>query len=264
MVEANHKRTEVSVLFDGTFDGFLCVVHAFYYEKIYPLHIQSEDMYQQTLDAEPYYIATDETKAAAVLKSIRKKISDDAAHRLYYASLAGESTELSTDMYMDMLAYVVLGFKMGKKTDTYLQHDAVLRVHSLSRQVGRETHLLSGFCRFAETKQGVYYCVITPKNYVLAPLAEHFRDRFMTQPWIIHDKRHNLAAVYNGESYVIADVPGGAKVSLSDREEQIQDMWALFFATIAIKERSGYKRQRQVLPLYFRGNMTEFLRKVST
>jgi hypothetical protein len=70
--------------------------------------------------------------------------------------------------------------------------------------------------------------------------------------------------VYNGKEYFITKVPNDAKVVLSEKEEQIQDMWTLFFTTIAIKERSSYKRQRQVLPLYFRGNMTEFLKRVVT
>jgi probable DNA metabolism protein len=251
-----NKRMEVSVLFDGSFDGFLCVVHAFYYDYIYPLHIQNEAMYQQTLDTEPYYVATDEKKACHVLYSIREKISGEAAHRLYYASLAADPS------YIDMLKYIMLGYKMKEKVDDFLQDDAVNKVHSLARQVGRETHLLSGFCRFAETKQGVYYCAITPTHYILAPLSEHFKDRFMNQSWIIHDKKHGLAAVYNREEYIISDVPRDAAVDFTENEEQIQDLWTLFFKTIAIKERSSWKRQRQVLPLYFRGNMTEFLRKV--
>jgi probable DNA metabolism protein len=247
------SRVPVSVLFDGSFDGFLCIIHAFYYDRIEPLHIQTEEKYQQTLDSETYYIAANEAKAKKVMEGIREKISVDAAHTLYNASLAGEG-----DIHMDMFKYTVMGFKMGPEIDSFLQNDSVMRVRKLARQVGSETHKLTGFCRFAETKQGIYYCFITPNNHVLAPLAEHFRDRFMNHPWIIHDKKHNLAAVYDGNEYVIAEVPKDIYVPLSDGEEQIQDLWVKFFETIAIKERSSYKRQRQVLPLYYRNIMTEF------
>jgi probable DNA metabolism protein len=255
MVDAAAGRTEVSVLFDGSFDGFLNVVYAFYYDKITPIHIQTEEFYQQTIDSEPFYIATDMKKTARVLEGIKNKISNDAAYRLYNASLASD-----TD-YMDMFKYVLLGFKMGEKVDSFLQNDAVRNVHSYARAVGREAHKLSGFCRFAETKQGVYYCVITPINYVLAPLAEHFSDRFMNQNWIIHDKKHGMAAVYNGYEYVIVDAPEHAQMDLTESEEHIQNLWCTFYETIGIKERMSYKRQRQVLPLYFRGNMTEFIRR---
>ena len=44
------------VIFDGGFEGFLCVVYAYYYDKIIPSHIQREDEYQEALDGEPYWI----------------------------------------------------------------------------------------------------------------------------------------------------------------------------------------------------------------
>jgi probable DNA metabolism protein len=255
-MDNENSRTGVSIVFDGSFDGFLCIIHAFYYDKIQPLFIQTEERYQQTLDAEPYYIAADEKKAVRVMTGFRKKVSEEAAHRLCNAALSGEA-----DIHMDMFKYVILGFTMGAEVDSFLQNDAVRRVHKLAKRVGSETHLLSGFCRFAETKQGVYYCTITPKNYVLVPLAEHFCDRFMNHPWIIHDKKHGLAAVYNGEEYIIAEAPPEAGVVLSDEEEQVQDLWTTFFETITIKERASYKRQRRVLPLYFRKNILEFMKQ---
>jgi probable DNA metabolism protein len=251
-------RTEASVLFDGSYDGFLCVVYAYYYDKIYPLHIQTEEVYQEVLGAEPYYIKTNYIKSSKVLVGIRRKMSNEYAHRLYYASLSG-----ADDIYMDLLKYVVTGFKMGAKADSFLQNDVVLRVHELARQVGREAHLLTGFCRFAETKQGAYYCEISPKNYVLPILAEHFCDRFKNFPWVIHDKSHGLAAVYDCNEYVIAAVPRDANVVLSDNEGEIQDLWVSFFNTIAIRERVSHKRQRRVLPIYFRKYMLEFIKNAA-
>ena len=246
-------RRDLAVLFDGSFEGFLCVVHAFYYEKVRPVSIQTGDEYQQVLDADEYYVATDLERAYKVQMAIREKISHDAEHYLLNAYLNHEH-----DKFMDMFKYTVLGFKAGADVDNHLQQDFVLRVHKLARYVGREGHLLSGFCRFAETTSGVYYCAISPKNRVLPILAEHFRDRLISQAWVIHDKTHHQAAVYDGDEYIITDVPRDVNVELAANEEEIQDLWVTFFKTVAIKERSNYRTQRTLLPLWFRKSMLEF------
>lgn len=246
-------RRDLAVLFDGSFEGFLCVIYAHFYEKVVPLHIQTEDQYQQTLDSEEYFVATDLDRAYKVHGAIRKKISSNAERYLLRAYLNDEE-----DKFLDMFKYTVLGFKVGAAVDSHLQQDCVLRVHKLAMNVSREGHLLTGFCRFAETTNGVYYCAISPKNRVLPILAEHFCDRLMNQAWVIHDKTHFQAAVYDGNKYIIADAPRDAIVELADTEEQIQDMWVAFFNKITIKERMNYKCQRTHLPLWFRKNMLEF------
>jgi len=252
-------RRDVAVLFDGSIEGFLCVIHAYYYEHISPLIIQIEDSHQPTLDTEEFHVLSDENLAKTVQQGIIKKISPSAWYHVANAFLAdGE------DKFMAMFRYLLLGFKVGKLIDDHLQQDCVLRVHKLARQVGREAHLLKGFCRFAETTGQIYYCSIDPKNYVLPILAEHFSDRMMYQAWIIHDKKHGKAAVYNGESYVIADVPKTAEVQYSEKEDKIQDLWVTFFHSVTIKERIKPKLQRNLLPLYFRKSMIEFQKKLTT
>jgi len=242
----------LAVTFDGSYEGFLCVVYAHYYEGVEPLSIQSEENYQTTLDAVEFFVATDYQKAKRVQKAICDKISIDADKNLVYAYMA------ESNGFMDMFRYVLLGFKVGREVDSHLQKDYVLGVHKRARYVGHEAHLLSGFCRFAETKQGVFYCDISPVNNVLPILAEHFQDRLMNQAWIIHDKKRHMAAVYDGNNYVIADVPKNVSFEYADREEQIQKLWGAFFKSVTIKERINKSLQRNNLPLHFRKHMTEF------
>lgn len=245
---------ELAVVFDGSLEGFLCVVFAHYYDKINPLAIQKEGQYQNTLYAEEYYIPTDFEKASRVQRGIRKKISLQAEDYLSYAFLSEDES-----CYMDIFRYILLGFKLGKSVDCYLQEDFVLKVHKLARYVGREAHLLSGFSRFAETKQGVFYCSIAPKNNVLPILAEHFSDRMMNQAWIIHDKNRKQAAIYNGDHFVIGAVPKEVNLEYKDKELQVQELWRTFFNSVSIKERENKKLQRNLLPLYFRKSMLEFI-----
>jgi len=82
----------------------------------------------------------------------------------------------------------------------------------------------------------------------------------MNQQWIIHDKHRNMAAVYDGREYIITGVPHNTAVEYEEGEDEIQELWVTFFNTLAIEARKNKKLQRQLLPLYFRGNMTEFTR----
>jgi probable DNA metabolism protein len=241
------------VTFDGSFDGFLCVVYDYYYNKINPIIIQHQQQAQLTLEGETYEVITDNKKTTRVLNGLKEKISIESAYKVYYAFLSGED-----DKYMPIFRYVQLGFKVGHMVDSHLQEECVRRVHKLSRHVGREAHLLYGFCRFSEADNGVFYCQVTPKNDVLALLANHFSQRFMNQAWVIHDKSRNQAAIYDGNSYIITFVPQNATVNYAEGETETQKLWAAFFKTLAIEARKNPKLQRQLLPLYFRKNMTEF------
>jgi len=135
---------EVSILFDGSFDGFLTVVYAVYYEKIVPLSIQVETQAQLSLDFKPYFISTDSQKAIKVFNAIREKISEEAALTVYYAFLADEDLQC-----MALLRYIQLGFKVGHMVDSHLQKDTIREVLQVAKRVGGEAHLLYGFCRFA-------------------------------------------------------------------------------------------------------------------
>jgi len=252
---------EFAVTFDGSLEGFLCIVHAYYYEKILPVSISSEhaggsgSAFQNMLWAEEYYIATDSQKAVKVQKAVRDKISSQAEHYLNYAFLADKIE------YMNLFRYLILGFKLGESVDCHLQTDYVLAIHKNARYVGREAHLLTGFCRFAEVKMGegkLYYCNISPVNNVLEILAEHFSDRMMNQAWVIYDKKRKIAAVYNGNHYVIGSAPNINDLEYSDSESQIQELWKTFFHSLAIKQRTNKKLQRNHVPLHFRRSMLEF------
>jgi probable DNA metabolism protein len=243
-------------LFDGTFDGFLSVVYAVYYEKIEPSTLQIQGNEQLSLGVEPLFVQTNEEHAARVFKSFRRKVGEEAASYIYHAFLAADD-----DRFMAMLKYMQLGFKIGHMVDSHLQENFVLKVHKCSRYVEREAHLLYGFCRFVETKQNVFYCKVTPKHDILELLARHFSQRLMNQAWVIHDKTRTKAAIYDGNMYLITDVPKDNPVQFEeiDEEQQIQGLWITFFNNLAIQARKNPKLQRQLLPLYFRKNMTEFV-----
>ena len=242
-----------TIVFDGSFDGFLSSVYAIYYEKINPLGIQTRN--EITLADNLYFVETNSSHAIRVFSAIKEKISHDAAQTVYYAFLSWEE-----ERFAPILKYIRLGFTVGRMVNSYLQVDYVRRVQKMAMQTGKEAHKLHGFCRFIETKQGVLYAQITPKSDCLVLVAEHFKERLMNEAWLIHDKTRSQAAVYDGHEFVVVGSLKENDIKLAPGEDVTQELWVTFFNNIAIKERTNKKLQRQLLPLYFRKNMTEFIR----
>ena len=240
-------------LFDGSLEGFLSVVYSSYYDKRGYDNVFEDTAYQQQLDVDYFYVSTDLTQSTKVMEAVGKRISSEAQSNLCFGCLSNENNR-----FTPLFHYTRLGFKVGSAVNNYLQDPHVLKVHKLVRYVQHEAHLLTGFCRFKETKSGVYYTSVSPVNNVLPILAEHFRERFMNQPWIIHDTSRGLAAVYDCREYLIEHVHASTKVDYSSDEEFFQELWKAFFTSISIKERENKNLQRNLLPLHFRKHITEF------
>ena len=251
MKDGYQQAKETCLMFDGSFDGFLCVVYDIYYYKITPLSIQTEE--QLTLAENPQTVMTDNSRSWKVFSALKQKISQEAASKVYYAFLSYEQKR-----FMPIVQYIKLGFSVGHMVDSYLHEDYVRQVHKMANHAVKEAHLLFGFCRFEDTKQGVLYAQITPRNDVLPIVADHFTQRLMNEAWMIHDKARGQAAIYDGSGFIITPVPKDINIDYADGEENIQKQWLTFFHRIAIEARSNEKLQRQLIPLYYRKNMTEF------
>ena len=243
----------MTALFDGSLDGFLSVVYADYYDRRKFAYVCEDAVYQPRLDADYIYVPTDLPRSVRVMDAVGKKISPEAQSNLCAGCLSRDENRFSA-----LLHYIRMGFKTGASVDNRLQDPNVLQVHKLVRYIQHEAHLLCGFCRFKETAGGVYYASISPVNNALPILAEHFRERFMNQPWVIHDTGRGIAAVYDCHDYAIENVPAAANVNFSADEALFQELWKTFFDTIAIKERTNKKLQRNLIPLHFRKHVIEF------
>ena len=248
-------RELVNVLFDGTFDGLLTIVHAHYYDKLEPDYISEKFAYQQTVGTIYTDIETDIQKSGTVFDALHKKISPDAASTVYRAFLYFEEAR-----FLHIYNYILLGFKVGADVDRHMKTDCVTYTQQCAKRAGHEAHKLTGFCRFVETKDKVLYCKIGPDCNVLEIIANHFADRLMNEQWIIHDEKRAIAAVYDGNEYMITDVPDTVSYTESEDEAAYKDLWHSFFDTIAIKNKINYKLQRQNLPLRYRKYMHEFKR----
>jgi len=233
----------VSYISDGTFEGLLTCIYEAYYRHETPEHIFCGDQIQESLLSIPVAIDTDREKADRVLNSIRHKISGDALDHAYHAFLS-EIDDIGVWIYR----YLKLGWKVGSSVDSYIWEDEVQVVHEASRKTVWESHRMLGIIRFRELQGGIYYAPIGPDHNIVSLVAPHFARRLSDQPWMIHDVKRDIAAVYNMKDWTIAAVRQKRALPLHGDELEFQRMWKQYFKSIAITSRRNPRLQRQYMP----------------
>ena len=246
----NLKTANIIFLYDGTLNGFFCVVFEAVYSNILPIDIIVEqDAIPSLFDSKK--IVTDYNNALRVRKSITERISFRALElieNVYLSCLCQKEIR--------MLHFLLLGYDEGKKTCSMLgQEDVATLVAAEGRLMG-EVHLLKGFVRFSDY-DGVLAAVITPKNFVLPYLARHFVERYNTERFVIYDKTHNVALLYENKRPNIVRMDMVELPELSENEEELRSLWRSFYNTISIESRENPRCRMTHMPKRYWENMTE-------
>lgn len=239
-------------IYDGTWDCFLTSIHHYYYDQESVTDIQSVLFYSPNLIDEYREIKTDSIKAKTVEQAILNKISYeslDNLQRCFFSEILGRE--------MSILKYLKLGFRIGSKIDSMLGDQTVLDVLVPARKLSFECHRMLGLLRFELLENNIYYAGIQPDHNIITFISSHFKERFADQNWVIHDKRRNLAALYNTKRMIISymeltDIP----VKHTD-ELKFQSLWKNYFKHIAIKSRLNPRLQKQFVPKRYWKNLTE-------
>jgi len=227
---------------DGSFEGILTAVFEAYRSREEPDSVISGDVFQAPLVSEIREIVTDTEKSDRVYRAIIGKMSRECLEDVYRAYLS-EHPDCGVYIYR----YVKAGLALGAKVRGYLQNPDVMKVHDLNYKVLGETHRFLGMLRFKKLGNGCFYACYEPDNNITMLLTDHFAERLADQPWIIHDKRRDLYAVYNTEEVVFSSgLP--PLIDEAGDEEEFEILWKRYFKTIAIESRYNPKLQRSFMP----------------
>lgn len=243
--------TDLIYLYDDTFEGLMTAVFEAYAHRPMPDHIQSQNC-QQTLGARYVEITTDDAKAERVINGVRKRIGQDDYEMVWTAFLS-DCEDKGDRIY----AYIRLGMEIGSKIHLRLADERVLAVNKINSLVGREAHLLLQFIRFSKLEGGIYCGEITPQYSVLPLLMPHFAGRFNIQPFIIHDKTHGQAGVFDRKEWVIVSTENMQLPDMAEEEAVYRRLWRHFYDTVAIKERYNPVCRRNHMPKKYWKNMVE-------
>lgn len=241
---SNWKLIDKVYLYDGTLEGLFTIVFDTYVQHSIPNNIIAQATYSYNLLEETKQIQTDYEKSSRIFHGIMQNISQEA---LYWSYTAFQSS--SSYKEMAILKYILRGFQVGPKINTMLSLDEVLQVYQLLRNVLREAHRLKGLVRLSEIDNNLFYSSIHPDNNVIENVGKHLIKRFPTQNLILHDKKREIAFLYNQYTSCVIHVPSHIHFdSFSDTEKKFQSLWKTFFQTIAIPERKNARLQMQYMP----------------
>lgn len=250
------RPVNIIYTYDGSFEGFLCCVFQSVYLRELPFDIMRTDA-QPTL-METRFVATDTVKAERVRASIPKKISPRALElvmRVFCSCL--ESKELK------LLEFLLQGYREGGKLCFKLGDALVAPLLGAEKHLLGEAHLFKGFVRFSDIG-GALVAAIAPKNYVLPFIARHFTLRYDKEQFMIYDKTHKAALIYQKGKAEIVPVDRMEFPEISQEEEKFQALWKQFYNTIAIKSRSNPRCRMTHMPKKYWGNMLEVSDLVKT
>jgi len=242
----------VILVYDGTFEGFLSLVHEVYYKKYVPHAITKKEPHANLLD-EVVTIEYDEAKAVKVFRALQKEFPKEAQKTIMHIFLCD-----TNPFELDLLEYIKLGFKNQKELQN-INNPHVFTIINLQKELFRHYHKYSGFLRFEELEDGTLYAKIDSKFSLTYLLGAHFVKRFNNQNFIIHDVKRALAFAKYAEEAQVRSVADFELPSLSDEEEKFKKLWQTFFKSVAIETRKNERLQKQLVPLVYRTYMSEFI-----
>jgi len=244
------SKEPIIFIYDQSFDGLLTAIFESYRLKANVLDIVAEDQYQENLFNPGMFIQTDINKAQRVLNGVGERTSNAGQkllRRVFLSEQAG------------MERLILEGIqKMMTHRENILSNFAdptILRLHEISRQMGREVHRMHAFVRFQQTKDGLYAALIEPDFNVLPLIGKHFEDRYPAQDWLIYDTRRRYGILYEMEKgktrfITLADSHHERFDSalLTGLETDYQRLWKSYFKAVDIPERRNMKLHLQHVP----------------
>ncbi|MCM1437701.1 MAG: TIGR03915 family putative DNA repair protein [Roseburia sp.] len=229
-------------LVDGSEDCFYTAVFDAYKNK--DCIITSERDVQLGLGFEVIDVCTDGDKAARVKAKIRT-LDRGAAEDI--TLVLKSNSPLKENVAFE---YIKLLISNGGAVRGMLANPAVIEMNEIRSRVTLEAHHLNGFLRFMENSDGVMYAPYSPDNDITDMLAVHFAARFNGRPFVIHDIKRKIAAMYDGREIVMT-YAGDAEIYLSEYENYFQNLWKQYYDSVNIGSRPHEKQMRGSMPVRY-------------
>jgi probable DNA metabolism protein len=239
-----------TLIYDGSFNGFLTSVFVAFEEKVQVSDIQKNAVSQNRLFSESETIFTHTEKAKRVWNGIQRK-SATAIKNIYFAYL-------SETKGIELLLYRYIRKLFANEVSIHSDYSdgVVLKISQLAKSVGREKHRMEAFVRFQLTQDSIYFANIEPDFDVLPLISKHFRSRYADQQWMIYDIKRKYGIFYDLEKVEIVSLDlteiYANSINKSDRflgeEYDYQELWNNYFKSTDIKSRINLKLHTQHVP----------------
>lgn len=229
-------------IYDGSFSSLLNLIFELIRNNIRPDNIKNE-LYSPSLLDDVINLDFDSSKD--VWNKVLQILGEYAANIMYYVFLSEENNKELLLYY-----YFLNGLKYRKNIVFRRDKRCVSEALRVSSYVVHESHKMKGFLRFKELENKVLYAEMEPTNDVILLVSEHFRKRLKNEYWIIKDVGRGILSVYDKKKYVVVleDYFVLQTENVSESEQDIENLWKVFYKTIGIKERKNDRCRRNFMP----------------
>ena len=245
------NQSNLSYCYDGSFDGLLCCVFESYDQKEIPLTILRPDAPQAMLFPVKE-IVTDSDKSKRVLDSIPLKMGTAVLDFVRHAFL---TCLVHKELYI--LLFLRQGYRYGPAVMNRLTDDVVDTLFKAVKHLHKESELLKGFLRFSIFNNALV-AEIEPKNYVLPLLTRHFCERYPEELFLIYDKTHNMALIYQSYQSTVIPIEDLELPEPDAQEQSFRELWRLFYNTIEVPGRRNLQCRMSHMPKRYWKYLTEF------
>ncbi len=229
-------------IYDGSFSSLLNLIFELIRNNIRPGNIKNE-LYSPSLLDDVINLDFDSSKD--VWNKVLQILGEYAANIMYYVFLSEEDNKELLLYY-----YFLNGLKYRKNIVFRRDKRCVSEALRVSSYVVHESHKMKGFLRFKELENKVLYAEMEPTNDVILLVSEHFRKRLKNEYWIIKDVGRGILSIYDKKKYVVVleDYFVLQTENVSESEQDIENLWKVFYKTIGIKERKNDRCRRNFMP----------------
>ena len=243
--------TQVCCQYDGSFTGFLSCVFDCYVHQEEPVEFRTPgdpccSLYPMRT------IPAHEEHAKRVYRSLAQRMGAQGQRMVARGFLT-----CLPDKELWLWRLIQEGFQRGPAFTRDLTHPVVDRVGKAVLHLEHEAHLFTGFVRFSDLA-GTLLGEIEPKNRVLPLLRPHFCSRYPQERFVLHDRTHQEALLYQPGQWAILPVEDFQMGPAGEEELSYRRLWRSFYDTIAIEGRYNPKCRMTHMPKRYWGCMTEF------
>ena len=238
-------------LYDGSFDGFLCCADESIRRGETPEAVLLEDEGQGTLFPQRS-IPSDRKRAAGFIRRVADAMGPDALLLVKRGFLT-----CLEDRELWLLAFLRLGFRLGRRVMRRLTDPAVAALTKAVRHLGNETEALRGFLRFSDL-EGVLVAVVEPKNQVLPLLSGYLTSRYPDECLLVYDRTHRACLLCDRGRARLGYLDEFEPALPGRTERNYRALWQSFYEAIAIRERYNPRCRMSHMPKRYWAYMTEF------
>lgn len=228
--------------YDGSFEGFLCSVFYVYEHKLTAITIEKIKSHEPTFFDNAIVINSEDRKARRVWKGLSKKISSSGKTKIYKAFLSEIPNIENTLLYYIQKAMASTINIEGDFTDPEILH-----LEKTVKKINREKHRMDAFVRFRLTKDGIYFATVEPDFDVLPLNADHFKNRYADQKWLIYDLKRKYGIYYNLDKVETVILELNSEINYQNKassyftfeELQFQELWSNYFKSSNIATRKN-------------------------